>query len=130
MSPRRLILTVLLSLVTVPAFAFAAFDASKGIVPCSGVNCTCHDLATLANNVLNWIIYLCVFGSALLFAYAGGKYLTAGGDVSTTKEASGLLKNAAKGLIIVLMAWVIVSTILNVLATDQVKQTWNTITGC
>jgi cytochrome bd-type quinol oxidase subunit 2 len=126
---RRTILSIGTSVaVFLPVLVFAA--VGDPIVPCDGVHCTCRDLATLANNILNWIIYLAVFGSALLFAYAGARYLTAGGDAHVTQEATNMLKNAAKGIIVALMAWLIVSTIVQTLASPDIVQSWNALTGC
>jgi hypothetical protein len=74
------------------------------------------DLAQLAQNVLNDGIYLAVFLSAVLFAWAGFKHMTAGGDMGQIKEANKVFSAVLIGLIIILSAWLIVSTLMSVIA--------------
>ncbi len=73
------------------------------------------DLALLAQNVLNDGIYLAVFLSAALFAYAGWKHMTAGGDTGQIKQANEVFTNVFIGLVIILSAWLIVSTLMSIL---------------
>src|SRR3989344_5175107 len=75
-----------------PSLALAANPLPGQIVPekCNqvgGCQSVC-DLATVAQNVLNTGIYIAVFLSAVLFAWAGWLYLTsvAGGEISRAKE--------------------------------------------
>jgi multisubunit Na+/H+ antiporter MnhF subunit len=113
-------------LLLVPLFASAAGIPDK-IVPCDGLNCNMCHIATLAQNVLNTGIFVAVFLSAILFAWAGWKYVTAGGggEVSTAK---GIFFNVLIGLVIILAAWLIVDTIMRTLVNENASiGPWNKI---
>lgn len=115
MTLRRTILVVLIVLVIVPTAALGASLPTGGLVPCNGPNCTICSLATLAQNLLTIGIYLSVFLSAVLFAWAGWKYLSAGGNPSEINAAKNIFWNVAVGLIIILAAWLIVDTLIHTL---------------
>jgi len=99
-----------------PALALAAGIPDQ-IVPknCSGPNaaslCTVCDIATLAQDILNFGIFLSVVVSAFLFAYAGILYMANEGG-SQIKKAKEIFRNVAVGLIIVLAAWLLIDTIM------------------
>lgn len=98
------------------------------VVPCGSSGqapCTVCDLAKLAQNILNDAIYLAVFLSAILFAWAGFKYLTAiaGGEVSKAKET---FVNVAIGLVIILVSWLVVDIVMRTLVGASVLP-WNAI---
>ena len=116
-----------LTLTLAPAYLFAQQPPQSGIVPCDGVSCTCQDLAKLANNVLTWIIYVMVFISAATFSYAGFRYLTAGGDSGQVSEASKMLKNVTKGIVLALIAWLVVDTTLRTLGNSTLYGMWSKI---
>ena len=113
-----------------PSLVFAQQNILPGqIVPqeCNnpgGCKSVC-DLATLAQNVLNTGIYVAVFLSAILFAWAGWLYLTgaAGSDLSRAKE---IFFNVAVGLVIILIGWLVVDTLIKTLTGGQFG-TWNKV---
>lgn len=130
MVQRRHIITAFLAFMfLVPAFAGAAGVPDR-IVPCHGTDCTCADLTTVAQNIINTSIFVAVFLSAILFAWAGwkmlsGKSLGSGEDINAGKE---VLWNVVIGLVIIIAAWLIVDTIVKTLtASGAVKGVWNTI---
>src|SRR3989338_520821 len=101
-----------------PSLALAANSLPGQIVPTScnevgGCKSVC-DLATVAQNVLNTGIYVAVFLSAVLFAWAGWLYLSsvAGGEISREKE---IFVNVAVGLVIILAGWLVVDTLMRTL---------------
>jgi hypothetical protein len=95
-----------------PFFVFAQNAAlPKQIVPCTGVNCTVCDLATLAQNIINTGIFVFVFFSAMMFAYAGFLYLT-NEAIQGQNEAKSIFKNVVIGLIVLLSAWLLVDTLM------------------
>jgi len=101
-----------------PSIALAANSLPGQIVPTScnevgGCKSVC-DLATVAQNVLNTGIYVAVFLSAVLFAWAGWLYLSsvAGGEISRAKE---IFVNVAVGLVIILAGWLVVDTLMRTL---------------
>ncbi len=119
---RELVVRAAVLLTTVffiaPSIALAAGALPGQIVPekCNqvgGCQSVC-DLATVAQNVLNTGIYIAVFLSAVLFAWAGWLYLTsaAGNEISRAKE---IFANVAVGLIIILAGWLVVDTLMRTL---------------
>src|SRR3989344_5935730 len=104
-------------LTAIPLFAFAALPYK--IVPCDGLNCTICDIATLAQNVLNTGIYIAIFLSAVLFAWAGWKYVTAGGNPGKATQAREVFTNVLIGLAIILAGWLVVDTLMKTLVKDS-----------
>lgn len=103
------------------------------IVPCDGTSvnggteCTICHLATLAQNILNAGVYIAVFLSAFLFAWAGWKYMTSrgGGEVSKAKD---VFVNVAVGLVIILGGWLVIDTLMRtVVGSDSKFGPWNKI---
>jgi len=115
-------------LLIAPAVTSAAGGLPTRIVQCGSANqpaCGLCDIATLAQNVLNTGIFIAVFLSAILFAWAGWKYVTAGGggDVSSARE---IFTNVLVGLVIILAAWLIVDTIMRTLVNPSASiGPWN-----
>lgn len=116
-------------LMLAPVFAGAA-GIPERIVPCQGVNCTCADLTTVAQNVINLSIFVAVFLSAILFAWAGWKLISGRsvGSHGAIEEGKEVLWNVVIGLVIIIAAWLIVDTIVKTItASGTVKGIWNTI---
>lgn len=84
------------------------------IVPCNGLDCTICDLAQLAQNLLNATIYLAVFLSAFLFAYAGFLYLT-NEAIGQQQKAKQMFTNVLLGLVILMGAWLFVDTVMKMM---------------
>ena len=117
-----LVFFIVLFFTAVPLFAFAA-DLPK-IVPCDGTDvgggteCTICHLATLAQNVLNTGIYIAIALSAILFAWAGWKYVTAGCNPGKATQAREVFTNVVIGLVIILAGWLVVDTLIKTLVKD------------
>ena len=73
------------------------------------------DIATVAQNVLNTGIYIAVFLSAVLFAWAGLKYLTNAANPGEVSRAKEIFFNVAVGLVIILAGWLVVDTLMKTL---------------
>jgi hypothetical protein len=110
-----------------PALVLAAGIPTQ-IVPanCAGpnaaVSCKVCDIATLAQNIINAAIFLAVFLSAILFAWAGVVYMTAGGEAGKLGEAKRIFINVGIGLVMILTAWLLIDTIM---ATFTGSHMWN-----
>ncbi|MDP3645992.1 MAG: hypothetical protein Q8R25_02800 [bacterium] len=103
---------VLLILVAImPSVTFGAGIPEK-IVPCNGTDCTVCNLATLAQNILNTGIFIAVFLSAVLFAWAGVKMLANQTNPGGKDEAKKIFFNVMVGLLIILGAWLLVDTVM------------------
>ena len=94
-------------------------SAESGLVPCDGADCGFNDLIQLAQNLINWMVYISVPIAAIVFTWAGMLYVTAAGDPGKIAKAHGLFKNVALGFVIVLAAWLIVYTITNSLLNED-----------
>jgi hypothetical protein len=115
----RLLQAAILIVLLMMAFApFAASAAIPTIVPCDGVDCNICDIAKLAQNLINAGIYIAIFLSAILFAYAGWQYMTAGGEPGKASEGKRIFWNVGVGLALILAAWLIIDLIMKVLV-DQ-----------
>ena len=102
--------------------------AQTKIVPCDGLDCNVCSIAQLAQNLLNIGIYIAVFLSAILFAYAGWQYVTAGGESGKASEAKKIFWNVGIGLILALAAWLIVDIIMKILVSPSTPLwPWNKI---
>jgi hypothetical protein len=117
----------LLVLLTAPAIVSSAGMPGQ-IVTCDGVNCTVCDIAKVAQNVLNTGIFVAVFLSAILFAWAGFKYLTNITNPGGVNEAKTLFENVLIGLLIILGAWLIIDTLMRTLVNpNALFGPWNKI---
>ncbi|OGG60797.1 hypothetical protein A2765_01650 [Candidatus Kaiserbacteria bacterium RIFCSPHIGHO2_01_FULL_56_24] len=107
---------------------YAVFAQGKGlpqqIVPCTGADCKCQDLITLGQNLINTGIFIAIFLSAMLFAYAGWLYLT-NEAIGKQEKAKGIFANVAIGLIIILASWLVVDTLMRGVLKDNIV--WNNI---
>ena len=117
----------------IPAFVallpYTVFAQQPGglpdrIVPCNGVDCKCEHLVQLAQNIINGGIFLAIFLSAILFAYAGWLYLS-NEAVGQKEKGRKLFSNVAIGLIIIMAAWLVVDTLVSSLLKDNLV--WNNI---
>ncbi len=109
-------------------FFFIGFAHAGGslfpekLVPCDGPDCNLGKLAEGAGNLLKFLIGITVVGSVLVFAWAGFKYMSNLGDAAKVKQAHGIFKNVAIGLVVVLSAWLIVSTLLKLLTGSNLNE--------
>lgn len=108
-----------------PVMALGAGLPSK-IVPCDGVNCTVCDVAQLSQNILNTGIFIAVFFSAVLFAWAGWKVLTSGGDSEQYSSGKRIFTNVIVGLVIILAAWLLIDTLMKTLTNGSFGP-WNKV---
>ena len=120
----------LLVLLTAPAIVSSAVMPGQ-IVPCTGAlpketACTICDIAQVAQNVLNTGIFVAVFLSAILFAWAGVKYLTSAVNQGGLNEAKSLFLNVLIGLFIILGAWLVIDTLMKTLTNGQFGP-WNKV---
>lgn len=96
------------------------------IVPCDGADCTVCSLATLAQNIINTGVFLFVFFAAIMFAFAGFLMLTDAGNPGQHNKAKEIFVGVTKGLVILLVAWLIVDTLMKSLLGSSFGP-WNDI---
>jgi len=108
-------------LLIIPALSLA--QETSGLVPCGTAStppCDFNSFMALINKVINFILfYMAVPIAAIMFAYAGFKLVTAGGEAAHARTAAKeIFMNTVIGLIIAVAAWLIISTILSILGYD------------
>lgn len=113
-----------IALLPYAVFAQQARGLPKQIVPCNGIDCGCDDLVTLAQNVMNTGIFIAIFLSAMIFAYAGWLYLS-NEAIGEQQRAKRMFSYVISGLVIILAAWLIVDTLMRTLLKDNVS--WSNI---
>ena len=117
---KSLTLIATVAAVVVPALVFAAIPSQ--IVNCSGAiatsqqaACTVCDIARTAQNILNTAIYVAVFMSAVLFAWAGIIYVTNIANHGEIHKAKTIFSNVIIGLVIILASWLVIDTLMKTL---------------
>lgn len=121
-----------LSLLALPLLLVSMFlvlphfvHAQSVLVPCDGVvvKCGFTSFITLIQNIITFAIkYIIIPIGAIIFAYVGFLFLTSGGSPETRKKAKGIFIKVVIGIVVILAAWLIVSTILTVFGvTDSFK---------
>lgn len=136
----HLLSVALLLAVITPALAYSASFPGGQIVPCTGVMegksstgetltpCTVCHIAQVAQNVLNTGIYIAVFLSGFLFAWAGLLYVTNITNPSGITKAKTLFGSVLIGLLIILAAWLVIDTLMKTLTPNGGKfGPWNEI---
>ncbi|TSC99094.1 MAG: Uncharacterized protein Greene07144_1046 [Parcubacteria group bacterium Greene0714_4] len=98
-------------------YAYAAFvtDCTNPL-PGAGGDCGFDKLMGVAKEIVNFAILIAAPISAIAFMYAGILYFTAAGNEGQIKKAHEVFKKVLIGFIIVLVAWTLVSVIVNTLA--------------
>ena len=132
---RRYSILLLTTLIVFAVFAPTLINAQSfppPIVPkeCAGpdaaTKCQLCSLVQLARNLLNVAIFLAIVMSAVLFSWAGIRYLTAMGSESTAGKARQTLLNVFLGLLLILCAWLAVNTLMAIMVDGNVWP-WNSI---
>ena len=82
---------------------------------CLNGDCTFADLITATKKLVNFGTEFALIFSVVVIAWAGFKYMTSEGNPDKIKEANGMFLNVAKGIVIVLAAWLIVNLITTAL---------------
>lgn len=74
-------------------------------------------LLDTVKNAINWILWILATVALCICMYWGFKMLTSGADGKWYKDGRTILKNAALGLWIILLAWMIVSVVFRFVGT-------------
>lgn len=117
MNKKSLLFLTPIILVGIALFLPHIVNAQSTIVPCDGVDVPCGftSFITLIQNLINFAIkYIIIPIGAIIFAYVGFLFLTSGGSAETRKKAKNILIKVIIGIVVILAAWLIVSTILTV----------------
>jgi len=102
-------------------FFMLAMPVSAALVPCgNGDNpCTWNDLFTLANNVINFLIFTLGIPLVTVVIVVSGVQLVWSHNEAAYKKAKDRLQMALLGLLIMLSAWLIVKAVVVGLTTGD-----------
>ena len=123
--------TALFFVSQIPKPVLAAPSISQGLVPCGGYAtastkpCTFIDIFTLIAKVTNWLI--AVAGLYAVYKIVQNGFwliLSVGNEESLTQHKSGI-QSAIIGFILVLFAFMLINTVVNVLLTRSIATTTN-----
>jgi hypothetical protein len=92
------------------------------LVPCgtsTTAPCTWADFVKLANNIVNFLVFVSSMLAVLAFCYAGFLYITAGGDGGKVEQAHHIFKMVVTGMLFILCGWLLIATILKILVGDM-----------
>lgn len=78
------------------------------------------NLKDIIANVINIVLGFLGIIAVIIIIYAGFKWMTAGGNEETVTEARRMILQAVVGLVIIFMAWIISSFVIN-----QLKEVTN-----
>jgi hypothetical protein len=87
--------------------------------------CTFDDLILAVRKFFNVAIPLALGSTVIVIVYAGYLYMTSGGSPGQRTQANKMFINVAWGIFFMLAAWLIVTLILNSLASTAVPRLLN-----
>lgn len=97
-------------------FVVGAQGNAGSLVACqTAEDCNFRAFLATFNNIIRFTIQLGVAFFAIILAYAGWEYITAGGNASKISSAHAKLWTAVKGFVVLLLAYLIVRLIYETL---------------
>jgi len=96
------------------------------VYPCG---CEFVDLMQMVQNIINASVYLATFVLVLLFAYVGFLYVTSPTNPNSRTQAKNMAISGIVGFVVVLGAFLIVSTVMSTFADKGEYGKWNSFFG-
>ncbi|MDR3642337.1 MAG: hypothetical protein P4L74_01760 [Candidatus Doudnabacteria bacterium] len=113
-----------LSAVSLFAVSMPHVTHAAGLVPCGGAAekpCTVIDIFTLIAKVTNWLIAMAgVYAAYKIVDHGFWLVISMGNEEAITKHKSGI-SEAVVGFILVLIAFMLINTVVNVLLTRDIS---------
>ena len=81
-------------------------------------------LLNVIKNFINWMLWLLATIALVICLYAGFKMVTSAGDEGKYKEGIEMMKKAGIGLVVIGLAWMIVSVVMWLLS--SLTASWTT----
>ena len=88
----------------------------------------CH-LYVLADVIIDFLLLIIIPVAALMIAWGGIQYMLSAGNIGSTSTAQKTIKNGVYGIVIAFAAWLIINTIISVLANGSFTN-WNQFPQC
>lgn len=82
--------------------------------------CTICDLLVGIKGVIDYLTYMMAIVGLFIITVAGVIYIVSSGDSGLVNKAKSAIKNTLVGIVIVLVAWLIVVTVLNLLSAKDI----------
>ena len=101
---------LLLAVLAVPTIAFAQVNVNY--VSPTTFNLKSADLEATVIKIVQWVLTLLGLIAVIMILYGGFTWLTAGGNEEKVASAKKIISAAIIGLIIVLLAWAIVTFVV------------------
>ena len=101
---------------------FSPIFVSAGLVPCGepGNPCGFSHLMIMINGIIHFLLFsVAIPVAAILFAWAGFKFMMAGGNEGQISKAKEIFGAVLYGLLIAFLAWLIVNTVLTALGLNS-----------
>ena len=91
---------------------------AEGLVPCDGATIACNvcSLIDLVNNVITFIVSFMAVAVFVMFGYVGLVMITSRGDQNIISNAKQSFSKVLIGFIIMFSAWLLVDTVMKVVA--------------
>lgn len=97
-------------------FGISTSAALGPIVPCTGLNCSWCDLLRLGKNIIDFLMYAIFPIATVMIIWGGFLILISGGSIDRAQRGRKALTAAIAGLLIALLAWIILDTIIKIVA--------------
>ncbi len=111
-------LVLLIQVMPVVVSGDIGIPCAKGTADMCGFN----DIFVLINNIIKFFLQVILLPFIIIIvAYAGGLFLTSGGNQETRKKAKSIFLNLLKGVFLILAAWLIVYTVFRALGYDTTR---------
>ena len=110
-------------LLVTPVFGVGPGD----IVPCDGPDCGTCELMQFGSNILAFLVKASILFAGLVFAWGGFKMIISAGEASSISEAKSMMTNSIVGIVIVMSAWLLVDTMIKLVADADTLGVWNEI---
>lgn len=113
---------VITSFLVAPHFVLAqATDVpNKNLYPCDGPDCKFEHLILLAQGVAKELFKYALILSTLVFVYVGWLLISSPSNPGQRKQAGKIAQNVVIGLLIMILAWTIISLFVRAIVDDSV----------
>lgn len=105
-------LFILLILLVLPGIILAqGFEFDSGDEIATSLNLPTKDVESVVIKYIQYALYFTGMTTVLMILYGGLRYMTSAGNEETVKNAKAIVRNAAIGLMLVMLAWAILNFI-------------------
>ena len=83
--------------------------------------CTFEDVILAVKHLINWGVEFALMFSVIIIVFAGFKYMTSEGSPGKISEANKMFASVAKGIVLIMAAWLIVTLITGALLKPEIN---------